>query len=552
MERTSAAARGSRAARWVPALLIALALLQLLPHLTEVDFHREEGRRVLPAREMIQSGNWVVPTLWGQPYLNKPPGIFWLQAAAQMLGGGLSTWAARLVSVAATLATLLALWWTAGRWFSARAGALAALLFLVSPEVVTKARLAEIEAPLALAVFLALACSWRSRTGPWLWSVAAGLALAAAVFLKGPAALVFFLGPWLLLALARREARSLLSGRLGAALLLGLGLPALWAWALFRQVGAGVATAQWSSQVGGQGGHDLAQYLGERASFVPGALLGAAPASLVLLVGLGTTRGRELLRSPGAGQALAMIVAGLGFFLVFPGTRVRYIYPALPFVALLAGALLDRALLAQDDARLWRRLAALSTAFGVLGLVLVAALGVASLHPLGDIEVGWSGLCLAVLLAAASVAALRAGGGRKLAWALFGVPLIVSHVLTGDLESAKAERHARAPIAAAIDARLGAGEALHVAFWDNFNTLLHLRHEVRYEPEWREVPAGSWLLLGEAQLDELEREFPRARYSAPPWRVEIWEATRVLLRLEERGPPAPEAQGAQPAHPDPE
>lgn len=539
MERPRALPRSPWTGLWVPALIVLLGLVQLLPHLTEVDFHREEGRRVLPAREMLTSGNWVLPTLFGEPYLNKPPGIFWLQAAAQALFGGVSTLAARLVSVLAALATLLALWATGRRLFSARAGALAALTFLLAPEVLSKARLAEIEAPLALFTFLAIVCWWFAREGRVLWCLPAGLCLAAALLLKGPAALVFFLGPPLLLALARREPRVLLSVRLLAVLLIGAALAGSWVWAVFDQVGADVASAHWGAQVSGQGGHTFGQYLGERGRFLFGVLLGAAPATLVLVAGVGTVEGRGLARAAGGQLALAAVAAGFLFFLVFPGTSVRYFFPALPFVALLAGALLDRLLIesAPDDAsapecRVFRRrIERLGLGLSGLGAILVLSLCVGALRPLGDIEIDGVGLFLALLLAAAVIAALRAHGGRRMAWALFGVPLLFSHVLTSQVEVAKAARHSRAPYAAQLDRRLEPGEVLQLAYHADYNTLLYLEHELRYVADWREsLSDGPWLFSA-AQFVELEREFPGARHAAPPWRFAFRGNERVFLRL---------------------
>ena len=60
------------------ALLIALPALLLYPclkfHLLEPD----EGRYAQIAREMLQRGEWIVPHLQGEPYLDKPPLFYWL------------------------------------------------------------------------------------------------------------------------------------------------------------------------------------------------------------------------------------------------------------------------------------------------------------------------------------------------------------------------------------------------------------------------------------------------------------------------------------------
>ena len=49
-----------------------------LPSLGTPELKGEEGRRVLPARNMLRSGEWVVPEVGGRPYSRKPPLLNWL------------------------------------------------------------------------------------------------------------------------------------------------------------------------------------------------------------------------------------------------------------------------------------------------------------------------------------------------------------------------------------------------------------------------------------------------------------------------------------------
>jgi 4-amino-4-deoxy-L-arabinose transferase-like glycosyltransferase len=47
----------------------------------------DEGTRALVAREIYRTGNWLYPTVWGEPYLNKPPLMDWLIALSYKLWG---------------------------------------------------------------------------------------------------------------------------------------------------------------------------------------------------------------------------------------------------------------------------------------------------------------------------------------------------------------------------------------------------------------------------------------------------------------------------------
>ncbi len=86
--------------------LIGVSLVALLASgLTQPLPIRTEGLRIAIAEQMILTNDWVVPHLWGEPILTKPPGFYWTLALAQKVGGRDSLAAMRLVSILALLAT---------------------------------------------------------------------------------------------------------------------------------------------------------------------------------------------------------------------------------------------------------------------------------------------------------------------------------------------------------------------------------------------------------------------------------------------------------------
>src|SRR5512146_1393368 len=81
----------------------------------------DEGMYAEIAREMLANRDWVVPTFNGVPYIEKPPLMYWLTAAALAVLGP-SEFAARLWKVLPVLGTVAVTAALGGRLFSPRVG----------------------------------------------------------------------------------------------------------------------------------------------------------------------------------------------------------------------------------------------------------------------------------------------------------------------------------------------------------------------------------------------------------------------------------------------
>src|SRR5262245_20009603 len=93
--------------RWRPFLwLILLSGLLLYPCMSYYLFEPDEGRYAQIPREMLTRGDWVVPHLQGEPYLDKPPLFYWLVMLSYSLGG-VGEAAARLVPALAVHGSIL-------------------------------------------------------------------------------------------------------------------------------------------------------------------------------------------------------------------------------------------------------------------------------------------------------------------------------------------------------------------------------------------------------------------------------------------------------------
>jgi 4-amino-4-deoxy-L-arabinose transferase-like glycosyltransferase len=173
---------------------ILLCAVLYLPYLGSLELRGEEPRRILPARTMIETGDWIVPRIGGAIYQKKPPLINWSIAAAFLATGTRSDWAARLPSVfwlatfAATAAWVLRR--RLGEWGALSTG----LFFVTTIAMMDKGRTAEIEAMYAAQTGIAylLWAVWWSEGKPWRAFTIPWLFLGLGMLTKGPAHLALF------------------------------------------------------------------------------------------------------------------------------------------------------------------------------------------------------------------------------------------------------------------------------------------------------------------------------------------------------------------------
>jgi 4-amino-4-deoxy-L-arabinose transferase-like glycosyltransferase len=90
-------------------------------------FNPDEGRYAEIPREILASGDWVIPHLNGLVYIEKPPLQYWATAISEALFGQ-NAWAARLYTGLCALATVYALWAMIRREWGAVAAARAAIM----------------------------------------------------------------------------------------------------------------------------------------------------------------------------------------------------------------------------------------------------------------------------------------------------------------------------------------------------------------------------------------------------------------------------------------
>jgi 4-amino-4-deoxy-L-arabinose transferase-like glycosyltransferase len=154
---------------------------------------KTEGLRAIVAAEMLRSGNWLVPRLYGEPLFTKPPGMYVAIALCSLPFGEVREWTARLPSAVAALLTVLMLYGYFARCFGRGGGLTAAIVIPMAPLWLDKASAAEIDMMQVMWVTAAMVCFLRALEGEecvgverGAWSVERGTYLFEPATLDAP------------------------------------------------------------------------------------------------------------------------------------------------------------------------------------------------------------------------------------------------------------------------------------------------------------------------------------------------------------------------------
>ncbi|MEN9284332.1 MAG: hypothetical protein RLZZ179_1825 [Verrucomicrobiota bacterium] len=336
---------------WLLTVLLWAALY--LPGLGSFELKGEEGRRILPARVMVQSGDWILPRSEGKPYHRKPPLINWAIAGSFRLHGGESEWAARLPSALAILAMAITAL-LAGRAFTPyhpQFPLFLATALLCCGGLVEKGRLAEIEA-LYVGLYgmatLLWAAAWERGHSHWRLWLPPAIFMGLASLAKGPVFLLFFY-PMVLITLRHAKSLSLLRQPAHlASLALQFLIPLPWVLAVRSRAAAAATEASggrdqsdvWSQQILGRLMPERFDLTGWMLSPLETILIMALPSLLALIwwrpAGKSAAeflpgRSRGLLLGLAAGSALPGLLLSL-----IPEPHARFQLPLAAPIVLLA------------------------------------------------------------------------------------------------------------------------------------------------------------------------------------------------------------------------
>jgi len=492
--------------------LLLLALLLFAAGLGLRDpWPADEPRFALIARDMVLSGDWLIPRVGGEWYSDKPPLFMWLVAAGYRLTGNLRI-AFLLPSILAGLGMLALVFDLARRLWGREAAWLAGLLLLLTVQFTLQARTAQIDALVSLWVTLGVYGLLRHLLlGPqWHWYFVAWFAMGLGIITKGVGFLpILMFLPWAVVRLRWPERLPRIDApvwRWWAGSLLALLAVALWLAPMLVEVGSSgsVALAEYRDDL-------LLRQTAERyvrpwghikpfwyyvVEVIPWAWLPLSLALPWLVPGW--------WRRLKAGDAAIWLLLGwaacvLAFFSLTPGKRHVYLLPALPAVVLAAAPLLSDLLRRRGVQTLAWLAVAVSAVLGaaVLLWVFLVAPGQASaqaaswgFHPWNVV------IMLSALAFVLTLAGRNLGGVAALALLIFGSWQIYAWWAAPLMNASRSGADLMARVTHALP---GKGE-LALAGWKE-QMLLQLEHPVvhfgfRREPAAEARDAAAWLARG--------------------------------------------------------
>lgn len=176
-------------------LLVCTGAILFIPFLGSAHLYDwDELNFAEASREMLLTGNFMRVTINYEPFWEKPPLFFWLQAASMRLFG-VNEFAARFVNAIAGIITLLAVYAIGRRWFNGAFGLVWALTFACSflPHVFFKSGI--IDPVFNLFIFLGITfivsvLQTDDKTHRCRLLLLAGMFIGLAVLAKGPVAVI--------------------------------------------------------------------------------------------------------------------------------------------------------------------------------------------------------------------------------------------------------------------------------------------------------------------------------------------------------------------------
>ncbi|MBI3862019.1 MAG: glycosyltransferase family 39 protein [Planctomycetia bacterium] len=333
------------------ALLIVFVLGAYFTRMSDLTIRGEESRRGLIAREMLSTGDWIVPRCQGVTLFSRPPLQNWLIAGLAVWRGEIDAVALRLPSDVALLLTAVMIYGYSRRFLSPLGALTSGLAYASMGQVLELGRMGETDALFTFFVSGSLIVwhwcfqRWGSTFRTWCLGY---LFVGLGMLTKGPQAPVYFATVVGVYLLWTRQWRAAFSRAHAAGIAVYCLIFGAWQIPFVRMLGPEGAGRMYVNDVGHRFMDATVFSVGEHLFNFPFELFACMlPWSGLLVVWL-IPRFRQLIGEARPYYLFLTLCIAVTFPTVWlpPGARPRYFMPLYPCAALLAGLAADRLWLA--------------------------------------------------------------------------------------------------------------------------------------------------------------------------------------------------------------
>ncbi|MHB9036732.1 MAG: ArnT family glycosyltransferase [Armatimonadota bacterium] len=305
----------------------------------------DEGLYAECSREMLVSGDYVVPTCNGKLFLDKPPLGYWLQASSMRVFG-VNSFGARFPSTAAAMLLVGFTVFLGSKLRDRRAGLMAGFVLATGMLTAGLARLAVMDQLFSLTIAVSLGAFLLSYLGIWtrLGYLLFWAAMGASVMIKGPAGMLLICGIVGVYLVLKRDVRGIMRATPVAGVLIFLAITVPW-YALVQVRTHGTFAEEFFIH------QNLQRAMGKDFQhnqpfwfYLPIFVVGFFPWSVFVPLAWSTQVKRPAHDSSGDASLFAAIwmIAVVALFSISRSKLPSYIFPMYPAAALLVGSMWSR------------------------------------------------------------------------------------------------------------------------------------------------------------------------------------------------------------------